>query len=151
MSLTIDRERPDSPDARLLIEELTDYLTPLSPPESQHGYSIDKLIAKKVEFFVVRIDGVPAGCGGIEFFGNEYAEIKRMYVRPRFRGLGLGKLIVNHLADQARTRGVPVLRLETGTMLQPAVSLYEGMGFYRIQPFGEYKEDPLSTFFELKL
>jgi GNAT superfamily N-acetyltransferase len=136
MATVITRERPDSPDARVLINELTAYLTPLSPPESQHGYSIEKLLARNVDFFVVRVDGEPAGCGGVEFFGNEYGEIKRMYVRPRFRGRGFGKLIVEHLAQQATARGVPRVRLETGSFMQDAIRLYERTGFYRISPFG---------------
>lgn len=151
MPAVITLERPDSPDAHLLIDELTEYLTPLSPPESRHGYDIEKLLARNVDFFVVRVEGEAAGCGGIEFFGNEYGEIKRMYVRPRFRGLGLGKLIVNHLVDHARGYGLPLVRLETGTKFADAVGLYESVGFYRIPPFGEYKPDPLSTFFEKRI
>lgn len=151
MSVIITSERPDSADARLLIEELTAYLTPLSPPESQHGYSIEKLLARNVDFFVVRVDGRPAACGGIEFFGSEYGEIKRMYVRPEFRGQGLGKLIVEHLAEHARSLGIALLRLETGTMMLDAVGLYERAGFERIPPFGNYKADPLSTFFEKRI
>jgi putative acetyltransferase len=151
MATAVSREAPDSPDARVLIDELTAYLTPLSPPESQHGYDIKKLIERKVDFFVVRVENVPAACGGIEFFGDEYAEVKRMYVRPQFRGRGLGKLILDNLVAYAKERGMPLLRLETGTYMTPAVRLYESYGFYRIKHFGEYWDDPLSTFFELKL
>lgn len=151
MATVITSERPDTPDARLLIEELTAYLTPLSPPESQHGYSIEKLLARNVDFFVVRVDGDLAGCGGIEFFGDEYGEIKRMYVRREFRGQGIGKLIVEYLAEHARAHAVRLLRLETGTMMDDAIRLYERAGFERIPAFGEYKEDPLSTFFEKRI
>lgn len=151
MATVVTQEAPDSSDARVLIDELTAYLTPLSPPESQHGYDIDKLLQRKVNFFVVRIDDEPAACGGIEFFGNEYAEVKRMYVRPQYRGQGLGHLILDTLVAHAKEHKVPLLRLETGTYMAPAVKLYEGYGFHRIKNFGEYWDDPLSTFFELKL
>ncbi len=151
MATVVSPEAPDSPDARVLIDELTAYLTPLSPPESQHGYDIQKLLERMVDFFVVRIDEVPAACGGIEFFGDEYAEVKRMYVRPQFRGQGLGKLILDTLVAHARERNTPLLRLETGTYMTPAVKLYKSYGFYRIKNFGDYWDDPLSTFFELKL
>ena len=87
MQIEITAERPDHPDARILIEELSN-LEPLSPPESRHGYSIEKLLTRKVDFFVVWADGFQAGCGGIESFGQEYGEIKRMYVRLQFRGQG---------------------------------------------------------------
>jgi GNAT superfamily N-acetyltransferase len=151
MQIEITPERPDHPDARILIEELSNYLEPLSPPESRHGYSIEKLLARNVDFFIARFDSFPAGCGGIEFFGQEYGEIKRMYVRARFRGQGLGKRIVAHLSAHAQGRGVTTLRLETGSRMADAIGLYESQGFTRIPPFGEYNEDPLSCFFEKKI
>ncbi|MEX1071615.1 MAG: GNAT family N-acetyltransferase [Anaerolineales bacterium] len=151
MPITITPERPDSPDAKALIDELTEYLTPLSPPESQHGYSVEKLLARNVAFFVIRSDNEPASCGGLELFGDEYGEIKRMFVRPKFRGQGLGKLMVNHLCNHARSNGVPFVRLETGSMMTDANGLYERMGFYRISHFGKYREDPLSNFYEKQI
>jgi GNAT superfamily N-acetyltransferase len=151
MPTLITPERPDTADARALIDELETHLTPLYPRESRHGYSVDKLIAEGVAFFVIRHDGVPAGCGGVQFHGTEYGEIKRMYVRPRFRGLGLGRLMLDHLADHARRHGVGALRLETGIHQQAAIRLYESEGFVSIPPFGAYREDPLSLFYEKRL
>ena len=151
MSAIITPERPDSADAIALITELEAQLDPLYPPESRHGYSVEKLIAQAVAFFVLRDDEVPAGCSGVQLFGTEYGELKRMYVRPQFRGLGFGKLLLNHLADHARAHGVGLLRLETGIHQAEAISLYERMGFQRIPPFGTYVEDPLSVFFEKRI
>ncbi len=74
-----------------------------------------------------------------------------MYVRPPFRGLGLGKYMLQHLTDYARLQGAAVLRLETGIYLAEAIGLYERAGFWRIPPFGAYKEDPLSVFYEKRL
>ena len=148
MTAMITPEHPDTADARALIEELESELAPLYPSESRHGYSVERLLAEAVAFFLIREDGVPAGCGGIKLVGTEYAEVKRMYVRPQFRGLGLARLMLNHLAEHAQRHGIPVLRLETGIHQQAAIRLYEGIGFQRIPPFGEYKEDPLSRFYE---
>jgi GNAT superfamily N-acetyltransferase len=100
---------------------------------------------------VTRLDDKPVGCGGIKLFGMEYGEVKRMYVRPPFRGLGLSKLMLNHLADYSQQRGVNILRLETGIHQKEAIRLYERFGFRRIPPFGEYREDPLSLCFEKRL
>ena len=61
MSTVITLERPDSVDARLLIAELEADLEPHYPPESQHGYSVDKLIAEGVAFFMICEDDEPAG------------------------------------------------------------------------------------------
>jgi len=151
MSAIIIPERPDSADAIALINELEAHLDPLYPAASRHGYSVEKLLAQNVAFFVLRNGGTPAGCGGIQLFGTEYGELKRMYVRPQFRGLGFGKLLLDHLADYARANGVGLLRLETGIHQAAAIHLYEQTGFQRMAPFGEYVDDPLSLFFEKRI
>jgi len=151
MTTVITAERPDTTDAMLLISELEAQLEPLYPKISRHGYSVEKLMEQGVAFFVTRQAGVVAGCGGIELFGIEYGEIKRMYVRPQFRGLGLARLMLNHLAAYVQERKVNLLRLETGIHQKEAIGLYERMGFQQIPPFGSYKEDPLSRFYEKRL
>jgi GNAT superfamily N-acetyltransferase len=151
MAAVIAPERPDSADAIALITELETHLAPLYPAQSRHGYSVEKLIEQKVAFFVLRDEGTPAGCGGIQLFGGEYGELKRMFVRPDFRGLGYGKLLVDHLADHARANGIGLLRLETGIHQLAAINLYERLGFQRIGPFGAYSEDPLSLHFEKRI
>ena len=147
----ITQERPDSEEASALIVELESYLEPLYPKESNHGFSIEKLLQEKVDFFVARVNVKPASCGAIKLFGSDYGEVKRLYVRPQFRGLGLGKLMLNHLADFAKNNGVSVLRLETGIYQTEALGLYERVGFKKIGPFGEYQNDPLSIFYEKHL
>ena len=150
-SITILPERPDTEDAISLIQELEATLDPLYPSESRHGFSVEKLIAEKVAFFVLRYDGAPAGCGGVKLFGTEYGEVKRIFVRAQYRGKGLSKLIMEHLAEYARERGIPILRLETGIYQPEAIGLYERLGYRRVGPFGEYKDDPLSIYFEKKI
>ena len=144
----ITLERPDTADARTLIAELEAYLVPLYPSESRHGYSVEKLIAEGVAFFLIRDASAAAGCGGIQLHGTEYGEIKRMYVRPQFRGLGFAKLMLDHLTNYARDQGIRLLRLETGIHQHAAIGLYERAGFRSIPPFSRYKEDPLSRFYE---
>ena len=151
MPVVIEPERPDSPDAVALIEELEALLAPQYPTESRHGLSVDRLIAESVAFFVVRYDGSPAGCGGIKLVGTGYGELKRMYVRPAFRGLGLAKGLVERLAAHACEHGVSLLRLETGIHQREAIGLYERMGFQRIPAFAPYRPDPLSLCFEKAL
>jgi len=150
-SVTIARERPDAPDSTLLIDELEASLAPFYPNESRHGYSVDQLITNNVEFFVVRKEGVPAACGGIQFFGNEYGELKRMYVRPAFRRMGLAKLLLSTLAEHARANGIHLIRLETGIHQHDAMRLYEEQGYVSIGPFGDYQSDPNSRFYEKRI
>lgn len=151
MPVVITAERPDTPDAINLITELEAVLEPLYPQESRHGLSVERLLTENVPFFVLRVEGTPVGCGGVKLFGTEYGEIKRMYVRPQFRGQGFAKLILDHLADYAQAQGVTLLRLETGIYQHEAMRLYERMGFYQIPPFGDYRNDPLSVFYEKSL
>ncbi|MGQ0605182.1 MAG: GNAT family N-acetyltransferase [Anaerolineales bacterium] len=149
MPIIITEQRPDSPEAVQLITELEATLVSMGyPSESRHGFSVEKLVREGVAFYVTRSDGTPAGCGGVKVFGAEYGEVKRMFVRAQYRGLGLGKLMLDHLAEYARARGVTVLRLETGIYQTEAIGLYEGYGFQRRPPFGEYRDDPLSLYFE---
>ena len=151
MMTLITDERPDSPAAAALILELERVLEPLYPQTSRHGYSIDKLLREGVAFFVARQAGQPAGCGGVQLFGEAYGEVKRMYVRPAFRGHGLAVALLDHLADYCRQRGLTLLRLETGIYQVKAIRLYERYGFRRIPPFGPYHEDPLSLCYEKKI
>jgi len=104
-----------------------------------------------VAFFVLRVDGHAAGCGGILLFGEDYGELKRIYVRPEFRGREYGRRLIDHLAAYARNHSVTVLRLETGIHQEAAIRLYEQYGFRRIPPFGPYFDDPVSRCYEMSL
>jgi putative acetyltransferase len=151
MTTTITPERPDTSDAIQLIEELESHLAPFYPATSRHGYSVEKLIEQSVAFFITRQEGIPAGCGGVQFFGKEYGELKRMFVRQQFRGQGLGKLMLEHLENYTLQYNIPLLRLETGIHQKEAISLYQRMGYQSCPPFGEYTVSSLNVFFEKKI
>jgi putative acetyltransferase len=147
----ITRARPDSPDAEALILELEAHLEPQYPAASRHGFSVERLISEGVDFFVLLADGAPAACGGVLIVDGEYGEIKRMYVRPAFRGNGFGRAMLDRLAEHALSRGTTLLRLETGIHQREAIALYERYGFARIPPFGPYTDDPLSLCYEKRI
>ncbi len=151
MAIVISEERADTPDAAALIAELDAHLASLYAIESRHGFSVEKLLRDGVAFFVSRDDGRPAGCGGVLLVEQAYAEIKRMYVRPAFRGRGLGHRMLDHLVAHATERGSTVIRLETGIHQQEAIALYERSGFRRIPPFGPYRDDPVSRCYEKRV
>src|SRR4030095_9709195 len=125
MQITIVEEQPDSPDALKLLGELDEalWLHPY-PPQSRHAFTVEKLLREGVAFFVARIGVEAAACGGLKIFGADYAEVKRMYVRPVYRGRGLGKAVLNHLAQYAQQQQVNLLRLETGIYQVEAIGLY---------------------------
>jgi putative acetyltransferase len=151
MVIQIVEVRPDSADAVQLIGELDDHLLAHPyPPQSRHAFSVDKLLREGVVFFITYYEGRLAGCGGVKMF-DDYGEVKRMFVRPIHRGRGLGKAMLNRLAEYAQNNGATVLRLETGIYEVEAIGLYESWGFSRRTPFGEYLEDPLSVYLEKQL
>jgi GNAT superfamily N-acetyltransferase len=140
--------RPDSPEAMELLAELDAALLEYPyPPESRHAFSVEQLIRESVAFFVASYNGQLAACGGVKLFAD-YGEVKRMFVRPQFRGKGLGKAILNRLAAHARAHRINTLRLETGIYQVEAIGLYDVWGFQRRGPFGEYKDDPNTVYFE---
>lgn len=151
MHIQVRLESPASPDAMQLIEELQAHLGAQYPVESQHGYSIEQLLRERVAFFVARLAGDVAGCGGVQHYTDGYGELKRMYVRPAFRGRGVARALLERLAAQALRDGAAALRLETGIHQHEAIALYVSAGFREIGPFGPYTEDPNSRFFEKPL
>lgn len=147
----IAQERADSADALRLIEELEAHLAALYRPQNRHGFSVAQLLEEGVAFFIIRDEGRPAGCVGLLCVGEEYAEIKRMYVGPSFRGRGLARAMLQHLVQCARERGITRLRLETGIHQREAIALYEQAGFYRIPAFGPYRDDGVSLCYEKRI
>ena len=149
MSITIEQVSPDSPAAVALIRELDEQLDQQPyTASSRHAFGVDQLVRQGVAFFVLSYLNQPAACGGVKLFASDYGEVKRMFVRPTYRGRGLGVRILDRLAEHTRANGIKVLRLETGIYQQEAISLYEKYGFTRRAPFGDYQEDPLSIYFE---
>ncbi|MEU8251823.1 bifunctional helix-turn-helix transcriptional regulator/GNAT family N-acetyltransferase [Nonomuraea sp. NPDC048916] len=86
---------------------------------------------------LARLRGEPIGCGALKFHGSAPAEIKRMWVSPAARGLGVGRRILRELELRARRRGVGALRLETNRALREAVNLYRSAGFEEVAPFND--------------
>jgi putative acetyltransferase len=144
MSLVINHDLALTEDARTLILELEAELNGLYSAEQRHGLTPDQVVRAGVVFFVARLDGVAAGCGGIAVQGD-FGELKRMYVRPQARRQGVARAILGRLEEVACVRGVSRLALETGDVLHEAIRFYEQAGFARCAPFGEYTRMPLAA------
>jgi len=140
----------DPAEAGGLIRELDAYQASLYPAESNHLLPLDALRHPNVTFLVARVDDQVAGCGAFVRY-VEYAEIKRMFVSPEFRGLKLGRRILEEIEWRIRAAGLALARLETGVSQPEALRLYESAGYLRCGPFGEYREDHLSVFMEKHL
>ena len=92
--------------------------------------------------------GSPVGCVALRPMGGAAAEVRRMFVTRTARRGGLARELMAALELRARQLGYAVLRLETGNRQQPAIALYEALGFMPIAPFGEHANDPTSLCFE---
>jgi putative acetyltransferase len=127
---------PDE-EVRLLIDELEAVLGAEYPPEQRHGLSLDAIFQPHIRFFVAALEGAVVGCGGIALF-EDFAEVKRMYVRPAARGRGVARAILARLEVEAQKARLPLLRLETGDKQGDALRLYRRYGFAECPAFGAY-------------
>jgi DNA-binding MarR family transcriptional regulator/GNAT superfamily N-acetyltransferase len=84
---------------------------------------------------VATLHADPVGCGAVRFHDGAPAEIKRMWVAPAVRGLGLGRRLLAALEDRAAASGVDVLRLETNRTLGEAIGLYRAAGYREVAAF----------------
>jgi putative acetyltransferase len=144
----IQSETPDQPEVRAMLERLDALHAALYPAESNHLLDLGALLEPEVRFLVARDDeGRAAGCAALVRRGD-YAEVKRMFVDEAMRGQGVGRALLDQLALHALASKLHALKLETGVHQLPALRLYEGFGFERCAPFGDYRADPLSVFME---
>ncbi|MCA8889848.1 MAG: GNAT family N-acetyltransferase [Parvularculaceae bacterium] len=86
------------------------------------------------------VDGEAAGAVGLKDLGRGVCEMKRLYVRPGFQGLGLGRRLSLAVIDAARAQGFTIMRLDTLHRLKPAIALYTSLGFAETD---SYYDNPL--------
>lgn len=146
-SLVFAIEDPGTPDVVPLTQQLDGYLASLYPTANIQPVSPEELRQPNVTFVTARVDGTPVACGACVDEGD-YVEVKRMYVLPACRGLGLGKQLLEALEQHVRHRGARVIRLETGTAQAEALELYERAGYMRCPPFGRHRANPHSICME---
>ena len=98
--------------------------------------------------YLLRVDGQNAGCGGMKRLDESRCELKRMYIRPAFRRMGLGRELALRIIADAREAGYREMLLDTLPFLQAAKALYRSLGFYEIE---RYNDSPMDTSIYMRL
>lgn len=131
--------RAAAEEARALYPELQSAgaTWPTNPPTPPRGI-----------YLIALLDASAVGMGALRPIDERSAEVRRLYVLPSHRRLGVARLILAELERQALHFGCRVLRLETGDRQLAAQRLYEACGFRRIEAFAPYIGDPTSVCFE---
>lgn len=151
MDITITIADPAHPPVRALVEELDAYLVPLYPAESNHLLDIETLRQPEMRFFAAFRNHEVLAIGGC-WLHEDYAEVKRIYVPPAARGLGLAKRLMARIEQEALACGRVIARLETGIHQPESLGLYRRLGYVNRGPFGDYPtDDPNSIFMEKHL
>jgi GNAT superfamily N-acetyltransferase len=120
LALTLDPAAMKAHDFEGLEQQLADLPGICGPPDGA--------------FLLATVDGAPAGCVAYFNHGNEVCEVKRMYVRPQFRGIQLSEKLTRSLIDRARARGYRKMVLSTFHKLKAAQALYAKIGFVLCAP-----------------
>jgi DNA-binding MarR family transcriptional regulator/GNAT superfamily N-acetyltransferase len=134
-------EDPTSADARWCLEQ---YFSELGSrfetgfdPSLSISADADELTPPAGALIVARVHARAVGCGAIKYHPGAPAELKRMWVAPEARGIGLGRRLLQELERLARDEGVRVVRLETNRALTEAIALYRGSGFREVAAFND--------------
>jgi DNA-binding MarR family transcriptional regulator/GNAT superfamily N-acetyltransferase len=140
-SVHIDVCPPRHPHARACLRayyaELAQRFEAGFDPERSISASAAELTPPAGLLLVATLHAEPVGCGALKFHDNAPAEIKRMWVAPTVRGMGLGGRLLDALERQAAERGVPTVRLETNRALTEAIALYRARGYREVPAFND--------------
>nr|WP_046725480.1 helix-turn-helix domain-containing GNAT family N-acetyltransferase [Streptomyces xiamenensis] len=138
-TVSLDPVDPDHPDAqhclRSFFAELGERLDTGFDPARSLLPDAGELRAPRGVFLVARLHGEPVGCAGLKLPADAPAEVKRMWVSPATRGLGLARRFLTELEARAAGHGYDTLRLDTNKVLTEAIRLYHAYGFTEVPAF----------------
>lgn len=145
--MEIKETDPNTPDAILLMSELSDVLEFITGDSGRNSFKPDEVCLPSALFVIAyNQDGEALGCGAIRPITESIAEVKRMYAKTKTKGIGTK--ILCYLETQAQKMGYSHLRLETRLVNKRAVSFYEKRGYHRIPNYGKYVNNNEAVCFE---
>lgn len=152
-SVRLSESDPRSPEARYCLGEYYAELARRFDTGFDVSLSRDPeagdMVRPRGSFLLAQSDGLPLGCVGLKGQGGSVAEIKRLWVSPSNRGLGLARRLMAAVESVAQDLGIATLRLDTNSALPEAVALYRRSGWHEIPRFND---DPYpDIFFEKSL
>ncbi len=148
MSFTIATETPLSDDVRALVKSLNEFTFQLTPAEYRHHMTVEQMAQADTTLFVARdASGATLGMGCLRRHENGVGEVKRMFVTPEARGLGVGGAILARIEDLAREEGYTRVVLETGSNFDAARRVYERGGFSSCEPVLGYPPSAWTSFY----
>ncbi len=156
-AVNLAEEDPRAADSLALYDEMSAFVQATYPEDEENGIvpTSTEELARQGVLVIARVDGAPAGSGALmpheTVDGAPAMEVKRMLVRPAFRGLGMAKLILQRLEAIAVERGARKLVLMCGPRQPEALGLYERSGYSRRSAYGKHVDHPLSIFFEKRI
>lgn len=144
---------PKDPDVVNVFADIDRLINSLYPVATAQSLKLEELSEENVYAIGLKNEDGIIACGAIvkQNDGVLYGEIRRLYVKPSYRGRGFSRRIMQNLLHYAGETKIPLIRLETGPKQTESISLYEDLGFERCASFGSYKDDPQSVFMELGL
>jgi DNA-binding MarR family transcriptional regulator/GNAT superfamily N-acetyltransferase len=132
---------PRQPDARFCLQayfcELSRRFETGFDPALSISAADDELTPPAGLLLVATLHGEPVGCGALKFHDGAPTEIKRMWVAPAARGLGLGRRLLTSLESRAAASGALTVRLETNRALHEAIALYRTAGYREVAAFND--------------
>lgn len=151
MSFTITTETPLSDDVRALVQALNAFTFELTPAEFRHHMTVEQMAQADTTLFVARdASGATLGMGALRRH-ESVGEVKRMFVKPEARGLGVGGAILARIEDLARQESLSRVVLETGSNFDAAKRVYERGGFQPCEPVLDYPPSAWTAFYAKSL
>lgn len=136
-TIKVVKTTSENPDFLFLIETFDTFLWERYP-ELKKEYWGNNLIEFNSNVFIIYLDDEPVACGCFKKYDKNKVELKRMFVSPKARGLGLAQMVIGELEVEARNQGFEIMILETLYKQIEAINLYQKVGFEIVDNYEPY-------------